>query len=68
MLKYILAILFSLTLYSANSQQNISAEKNIFFSGLKWQLRNTNSTQGPGPNYFSERSAWVDEKGSLHLY
>lgn len=68
MLKNILAFLFSLTLYSANSQQNISTEKNIFFSGSKWELRNTNSTQGPGPNYFSERSAWVDEKGSLHLY
>jgi hypothetical protein len=68
MLKYILAILFSLTLCSENIHKNISSEKNIFFSGLKWELRNTNSTQGPGPNYFSEQSAWVDEKGFLHLY
>jgi hypothetical protein len=68
MLKYTLVILFLLKLYSANSQQNISTEKNIFFGGLKWELRNTNSTQGPGPNYFSEQSAWVDAKGFLHLY
>jgi hypothetical protein len=43
-------------------------EKTILFSGYKWAVRNTSDTQGPGPNYFSDRSVWVDQKGVLHLY
>jgi hypothetical protein len=43
-------------------------EKNIVFSGYKWKVRNTMTAQGPGPNYFSKQSVWVDKKGNLHLY
>jgi hypothetical protein len=44
------------------------AEKTILFSGYEWKLRNTEGLQGPGPNYFSEKSVWVDEKGFLHMF
>jgi hypothetical protein len=42
--------------------------KTILFSGYEWKVRNTTGTQGPGPNYFSGQSVWVDQKGFLHLY
>src|SRR5579862_4209016 len=68
MLRYFFAIVCSLQLCAADDHKNIASEKNIIFSGLQWELRNTNSVQGPGPNYFSERCAWADDKGFLHLY
>jgi hypothetical protein len=43
-------------------------DKKILFSGIQWSVRNISGTQGPGPNYFSEQSVWVDENGFLHLY
>lgn len=44
------------------------AEKIIIFSGYEWKVRNSEALQGPGPNYFNEEAAWVDDKGFLHLY
>lgn len=52
----------------ANISTQINQEKDIFFSGLQWKVRYNESPQGPGPNYFSGQSVWVDQKGFLHLY
>jgi len=45
-----------------------SEDETISFSGLQWKVRNVSGTQGPGPNYFSDKSVWVDEHGTLHFY
>lgn len=42
----------------------------IRFSGYDWTVKvYENSTQGPGPNYFSgnERDIYIDENGYLHM-
>src|ERR1700712_973966 len=39
----------------------------ILFSGYEWKVRNSPAMQGPGPNYFSEKAAWLDDQGFLHL-
>lgn len=58
--------------YKAFHKKNIPGsvvpEKTILFSGYEWEVRNITGTQGPGPNYFSGQSVWVDQKGVLHLY
>jgi hypothetical protein len=43
-------------------------EKPLLFSGYEWKVRNIAGLQGPGPNYFSGESVWVDDKGFLHLF
>jgi hypothetical protein len=54
--------------YKKGFSTSVVQEKNILFSGLKWKVRNITGTQGPGPNYFSDQSVWVDKQGVLHLY
>lgn len=46
-----------------------STQRIIDFSGYKWLVRNTSTTQGPGPNYFSNstQNVFVDSQGQLHL-
>jgi len=39
----------------------------IEFAGRVWEIKSSASPVGPGPNYFSERNAWVDSRGRLHL-
>ena len=43
--------------------------KEVAFSGMLWQVRETEGRRGPGPNYFSadERSVRVTENGELVL-
>ncbi len=43
--------------------------RTIQFSGYRWSVRNADSPQGPGPNYFSDdpENVWVDAQGRLHL-
>ena len=43
-------------------------ERTISFSGYQWTVRNTAGKQGPGPNYFSDSTVSVDDKGYLHLW
>src|ERR1700712_3955529 len=50
------------------TQDTLQPSKTILFSGYEWKVSNTQAAQGPGPNYFSEKSVWVDDKGVLHLY
>lgn len=54
--------------YRAPVKDTIQPAKTILFSGYEWKVRNTSAAQGPGPNYFSEKSVWVDDMGILHLY
>jgi hypothetical protein len=51
-----------------NMEDSARKGKVILFSGYKWNVRETRDTQGPGPNYFSQQSVWVDPAGTLHLY
>jgi hypothetical protein len=46
-----------------------SYERIIRFSGQEWNVKSSNMSVGPGPNYFSNsaESVWVDERGQLHL-
>jgi hypothetical protein len=67
MTRFLLLIMVFVSSIS-NLPEKIIEGKEIYFSGMKWKVRNTLTRQGPGPNYFDERSAWVDEKGFLHLY
>ncbi|MEO8762834.1 MAG: hypothetical protein ABI416_01045 [Ginsengibacter sp.] len=55
-------------IHSGNVPDSAMQEKSILFSGFEWKVRNTRDTQGPGPNYFSQQSVWVDQSGVLHLY
>jgi hypothetical protein len=50
--------------------QNLPAlpERVISFSGYQWTVRNVAGKQGPGPNYFGDYSAFVDDQGFLHLW
>jgi hypothetical protein len=49
------------------SQQAV-ALTTIQFSGYTWYVKNSGGEkQGPGPNYWSENSVWVDANGYLHL-
>lgn len=40
--------------------------KTLYFGGKQWQVR-ANGNGGPGPNRWSEKNAWVDGFGQLHL-
>lgn len=47
-----------------------SNERIITFSGMEWNVRNSNNKrQGPGNNLFSNshKNVWVDSEGRLHL-
>jgi hypothetical protein len=79
MLRFVISVTMLILLFNhqdtgchKSSKKNISLaavqEKTILFSGYEWRVRNITGTQGPGPNYFSEKSVWVDQKGDLHLY
>jgi hypothetical protein len=40
----------------------------VIFSGYTWKVTSSgDETQGPGPNIFSRKNAWVDKSGYLHL-
>jgi hypothetical protein len=43
-------------------------ERIISFSGYQWTVRNTENKQGPGPNFFSDSTVYVDGNGWLHLW
>ncbi len=45
--------------------QQICYAKTIYFSDIKWQVKDDYGS--PGPNYWSSDNAWVDNKGWLHL-
>lgn len=47
----------------------VDAMRTIQFAGYTWDVRATESLEGPGPNYFSSTSehVWVDDAGRLHL-
>jgi hypothetical protein len=45
-----------------------SPGRTISFSGYKWTVRNTSRKQGPGPNFFSDSTVYVDANGWLHLW
>lgn len=81
MLKYILvSVCFSiLTFVQGQAQKKDTSvlhhedlrplpERTISFSGYKWSVRNTAGKQGPGPNYFGDYSAFLDDSGYLHLW
>ena len=57
------ALLFSCLLITAGSARTIT------FSGYTWNVKNSTSPVGPGPNLFSDSSnnVWVDTAGRLHL-
>lgn len=46
-----------------------SPYRTIEFSGYTWNVKQSDSPVGPGPNYFSDNEAdvWVDADGRLHL-
>jgi len=74
MKKILLAFLTIIALScSKQSSQIISAQtidsavaSTIEFSGYTWNVKN-GSHLGPGPNYWSRKNVWVDDKGFLHL-
>ena len=74
MKKILLAFLTIIALScSKQSSQIISAQttdsavaSTIQFSGYTWNVKN-GSHLGPGPNYWSRKNVWVDDKGFLHL-
>jgi hypothetical protein len=43
--------------------------RQITFSGYTWNVKTSEGTVGPGPNYFSDEASdvWVDAQGRLHL-
>jgi hypothetical protein len=43
--------------------------RRLRFSGYEWRVKSSDGRVGPGPNYFSdgEDSAFVDDRGRLHL-
>jgi hypothetical protein len=43
--------------------------RQIQFSGYTWKVKYSETMDGPGPNYFSDRpdDVWVDTNGKLHL-
>ena len=43
--------------------------RTIQFSGYTWNVKQSDTPAGPGPNYFSdaESDVWVDGDGALHL-
>ena len=43
--------------------------RTIWFSGIRWEVRDEPRPSGPGPNRFSDsrRSVWVDDRRRLHL-
>ena len=47
----------------------VDYQRKIEFAGHTWLVKEHNTKEGPGPNYFSDAdsSAWVDDKGNLHL-
>jgi hypothetical protein len=55
----------SAQIVSAQSTDN-SITSTIQFSGYTWNVKN-GSHLGPGPNYWSRKNVWVDDKGFLHL-
>jgi hypothetical protein len=72
-MKYFGTIFFSFLIFhfgltKHSKQASLPPAKTILFSGYQWAVRDVSGTQGPGPNYFSERSVWVDTTGVLHLY
>jgi hypothetical protein len=50
-------------------QVSCAIHRTIEFSGYTWNVKASEDTVGPGPNYFSdsEEDVWVDESGQLHL-
>ncbi|MBB5622977.1 hypothetical protein HDE69_004059 [Pedobacter cryoconitis] len=49
-------------------KKSVAAVSTIVFSGLTWNVKDVgNTTVGPGPNYWSGSSVWVDAQGFLHL-
>jgi hypothetical protein len=54
---------------TANAEPHIAVpERVISFSGYKWTVRNTDNRQGPGPNFFSDSTVYIDGNGWLHLW
>jgi hypothetical protein len=46
-----------------------AATRTIWFSGLRWDVRDEPRPAGPGPNRFSDsrRTVWLDDRRRLHL-
>ncbi len=80
-MKYVLSFAVCSILYGC-TKQNITCNKKedqqltsyaatlantIQFSGLTWNVKSGTLKMGPGPNYWSQSSVWVDANGYLHL-
>ncbi|MEP6948546.1 MAG: glycoside hydrolase family 16 protein [Ginsengibacter sp.] len=68
-----LFIFFLFNLFLCPAQNNkpgtgAQHERSISFSGYQWTVRDIAGKQGPGPNFFSDSSVQVDDKGWLHLW
>jgi hypothetical protein len=46
-----------------------ASSRTIWFSGIRWEVREEPHPSGPGPNRFSDshRSVWIDDGRRLHL-
>ncbi len=53
-------------LLACGAVQTVGQEKTIKFSGREWTVRDGDHG-GPGPNYWSRSSVWVDDSGKLHM-
>jgi hypothetical protein len=58
-----MAVLIALSSVSVSAQYSAP----FFFSGYYWVAKTPTSKVGPGPNYFSSDSVYVDTQGRLHL-
>ena len=58
------AIVLGPTVATANAASRV-----IWFSGIRWEVRDSPHLSGPGPNRFSEsgRTVWLDARRRLHL-
>jgi hypothetical protein len=46
-----------------------AASRTIWFSGIRWDVRDSPHPSGPGPNRFSDshRTVWLDDRRRLHM-
>jgi hypothetical protein len=46
-----------------------ASSRTIWFSGIRWEVRDSPRPSGPGPNRFSDssRTVWLDARRRLHL-
>lgn len=59
---------FGLAGFGLENEKGLGVRR-IGFSGRQWEVKQSSSPVGPGPNYFSDsaESVWVDGQDRLHL-